>query len=130
MKNADKPINPSTSIKISDTEFFEYNLPNQERQYSGLTKREHYAGLAMQGLLANITQEEINKYFPPDTRPKGWLSIEEYLPMMCAIDIVQGYTLYKVKDKNGNEFESAVSDHNNWYYYAKEEGITHWWNGE
>ena len=67
---------------------------------------------------------------PPDTRPKGWLSIEEYLPMMCAIDIVQGYTLYKVKDKNGNEFESAVSDHNNWYYYAKEEGITHWWNGE
>ena len=24
----------------------------------------------------------------------------------------------------------AVSDHNNWYYYAKEEGITHWWNGE
>lgn len=49
---------------------------------------------------------------------------------MCAIDIVQGYTLYKVKDKNGNEFESAVSDHNNWYYYAKEEGITHWWNGE
>ena len=80
--------------------------------------------------LANITQEEINKYFPPDTRPKGWLSIEEYLPLMCAIDIVQGYTLYKVKDKNGNEFESAVSDHNNWYYYAKEEGITHWWNGE
>ena len=80
--------------------------------------------------LANITQEEINKYFPPDTRPKGWLSIEEYLPMMCAIDIVHGYTLYKVKDKNGNEFESAVSDHNNWYYYAKEEGITHWWNGE
>ena len=80
--------------------------------------------------LANITQEEINKYFPPDTRPKGWLSIEEYLPMMCAIDIVQGYTLYKVKDKNGNEFESAVSDHNNWYYYAKEECITHWWNGE
>ena len=80
--------------------------------------------------LANITQEEINKYFPPDTRPKGWLSIEEYLPMMCAIDIVQGYTLYKVKDKNGNEFESAVSDHNSWYYYAKEEGITHWWNGE
>ena len=52
MKNADKPINPSTSIKISDTEFFEYNLPNQERQYSGLTKREYFAGLALQGLLA------------------------------------------------------------------------------
>ena len=53
MKNSDKPINPSTSIKINDTEFFEYNIPHGERQYSGLTKREHYAGLAMQGLLAN-----------------------------------------------------------------------------
>jgi hypothetical protein len=80
--------------------------------------------------LANMTQEEIDKYFPPDTRPKGWLSIEEYLPMMYAIDIMQGYTLYKVKDKDGNEFESTVSDHNVWYYMAKEAGITHWWNGE
>ena len=95
-----------------------------------LTNMYHKMKKKIDEFLANITQEEINKYFPPDTRPKGWLSIEEYLPMMCAIDIVQGYTLYKVKDKNGNEFESAVSDHNNWYYYAKEEGITHWWNGE
>lgn len=53
MKNVDKPINPSTSRKINDTEFFEYELPDKERQYSGLTKREHYVGLAMQGLLAN-----------------------------------------------------------------------------
>ena len=80
--------------------------------------------------LANMTQEDIDKYFPPDTRPKGWLSIEEYLPMMYAIDIMQGYTLHKVKDKDGNEFESGVSDHNVWYYMAKEAGITHWWNGE
>lgn len=54
MENADKPINPSISIKISDTEFFEYNLPNKERQYSGLTKREYFAGLAMQGMITNI----------------------------------------------------------------------------
>ena len=57
MKNADKPINPSTSIKISDTEFFEYNLPNQERQYSGLTKREYFAGLALQGIIAGRKDE-------------------------------------------------------------------------
>ena len=57
MKNADKPINPSTSIKISDTEFFEYNLPNKERQYSGLSKREHFAGLAMQGLISSFTEK-------------------------------------------------------------------------
>ena len=53
MKNADKPINPTTSQKINETEFFEYNLPNKEKQYSGLTKREHYAGLAMQGFCSN-----------------------------------------------------------------------------
>lgn len=57
MKNADKPINPSTSIKINDTELFEYNLPNKERQYSGLTKREHYAGLALQGIIAGRKDE-------------------------------------------------------------------------
>ena len=69
MKNADKPINPSTSIKISDTEFFEYNLPNKERQYSGLTKREYFAGLAMQGLLANCnggTTSGGNHVFSPN----------------------------------------------------------------
>ena len=53
MNNSQKPIYPTTSQKINETEFFEYNLPNKERQYSGLTKREYFAGLAMQGLLAN-----------------------------------------------------------------------------
>ena len=74
MKNADKPINPSTSIKISDTEFFEYNLPNQERQYSGLTKREHYAGLAMQGLLAL-----------PDKGTYG--SFDEAIERICEVSV-------------------------------------------
>ena len=64
--------------------------------------------------LANISQEEVDKYFPKDAKPKGWISIEDHLPMMYAIDIMQGYTLYKVKDKDGNRFESAVSDHNVW----------------
>lgn len=80
--------------------------------------------------LVNITPEEMAKYFPPDIRPKGWLDIEEYLPMMYAIDIGKGYSVYKVKDKDGKEFETGVSDHNVWYYMAKEIGITHWWNGE
>ena len=38
MKNADKPINPFLT---------------QNPSLLGLTKREHYAGLALQGLLAN-----------------------------------------------------------------------------
>ena len=38
MKNADKPINPTIDKNI---------------RYHGLTKREYFAGLAMQGILAN-----------------------------------------------------------------------------
>ena len=78
--------------------------------------------------LANISQEEIDKYFPKDTRPKGWLSIEDYLPMMLALDITIGGTEYKVRYKDGTEGCSMVSDHSTWYYYAKEIGITHWLN--
>lgn len=78
--------------------------------------------------LANITQEEIYKYFPKDTRPKGWLSIEDYLPMMMAMDIMIGGTEYKVRYEDGTEGCSMVSDHNTWYYNAKETGITHWFN--
>lgn len=81
--------------------------------------------------LNSLSQEEIEeireKYFT-DKRPKGWVDIEEHLPMMRAMDIVQGYSVFKVKDKDGNEFETKVSDHNTWYYYAKEQGITHWFN--
>ena len=66
--------------------------------------------------------------FPPDTTPKGWLSIEEHLPGWLAKDVMQGYSVYKVRHKDGTEFESAVTDHGLWYYLAKEAGVTHWLN--
>jgi hypothetical protein len=51
MNNADKPINP-----IVNKEGF-LTSENSEKitkdKYSGLTKREYFAGLAMQGLCAN-----------------------------------------------------------------------------
>ena len=53
MKNADKPINP---IKGADDIFYneqDESFIKQVKPFIGLTKREHYAGLAMQGLLAN-----------------------------------------------------------------------------
>lgn len=78
--------------------------------------------------LENITPEELEKYFPKDKTPKGWVSIEDHLPKMLAVDICQGYTEYKVKLEFGEEAYSKVSDHSTWYYYAKEQGITHWWN--
>lgn len=77
--------------------------------------------------MTDAEKEEMREYFR-DKRPKGWLSIEEHLPMMFANDIMQGYSVFKVRDKDGKEYNSAVTDHNIWYYRAKEEGITHWLN--
>ena len=78
----------------------------------------------------NMTPEQMEEYFPEDKTPKGWVSIEDALPMMLAMDVMRGGSMYRVKDKDGNEFESGVSDHNTWYYIAKEQGFTHWWNPE
>ena len=52
MKNADKPINP---LKRANNAFYdEKDEPfiSRVKPLIGLTKREHYAGLAMQGLAA------------------------------------------------------------------------------
>ncbi len=74
--------------------------------------------------------EEINKEFEKEHPPipKGWLSIEDYKPMMYAKDIMKGYSEFKVRDINGNESIAHISDGNIWYYLAKEQGITEWYN--
>ena len=86
----------------------------------------------LQKKLDSLSDEEIQeirkKYFTDD-RPKGWVDIEQHLPMMLVRDIKQGYSTFKVRDKDGNEFETQVTDHNTWYYhYAKKNQITHWFN--
>lgn len=74
-------------------------------------------------------QAEWDEMFPPENDPpKGWVSIEDHLPMMLATDVLQGCTMYKVKYADGKENHTCVSDHNMWYYIAKEAGITHWFN--
>ena len=53
MKNGDKPINP---IKGADDLFYNEQDESYIKQFKpllGLTKREYFAVLAMQGLLAN-----------------------------------------------------------------------------
>ena len=86
---------------------------------------------ALEKHLENMSEEEkeeMRKYFE-DKTPKGWVSIEEHLPNCTVDDLLgKGYSEYIVKDKDGNEFVSAVCDHNIWYYHAKEIGITHWFN--
>ena len=57
MKNADKPINP---LKGADDIFFnekEESYIKEVKPLIGLTKREHYAGLAMQGLILSFTEK-------------------------------------------------------------------------
>jgi hypothetical protein len=80
---------------------------------------------------ANMTDEEKAETveFFRDKRPKGWVSIDDHLPMMYAKDLIdKGFSTFKVKDKDGNEFESNVSDHHIWEIDAKERGVTHWYN--
>lgn len=56
MKNADKPINPVMMQQVGENKFRaskpsdpkEWNIPTE-----GLTKREYFAGLAMQGLISS-----------------------------------------------------------------------------
>ena len=58
MKNADKPINPITrSCQQEEDDFV-----NKWTPLIGLTKREHYAGLAMQGLLAMPDKGTYNSF--------------------------------------------------------------------
>lgn len=81
--------------------------------------------------LKNRTPEQIeeDRKFFEDKRPKGWLSIEEYLPSMSAYDFCEkGYSVFKVRYSDGREGESVVCDHNTWYYEARDSGITHWLN--
>jgi len=51
MSNADKPINPCT-IKGRQGFGNQPTIPN--REVYGLTKREYFAGLAMQGMIQNM----------------------------------------------------------------------------
>ena len=81
-------------------------------------------------LLDSMSDEEKQILFESfeDKTPKGWVSIEDAVPSWLAKDIVQGYTIYKVKFNDGSEGESCVTDGSVWYYLAKEAGVTHWFN--
>lgn len=84
--------------------------------------------------LNSLSEDELEKMredfkSQEESIPNGWLDIELYLPQMLAKDIVHGYSTYKVMNVDGEIFETIVSDHNAWYYQAKKQGITHWFNG-
>ena len=81
----------------------------------------------------NLTEDEIEKlkekYFPKESNTaKGWISIDEILPMSKAVDLSEGGTEYKILFEDGVESYSRVADPNTWYYLAKEIRITHWCN--
>lgn len=81
----------------------------------------------------SLSEDEIiklkEKYFPKeDGAPKGWVSIEESLPTLRASDLFEGGTEYRILFNDGFEAYSRVTDPNTWYYWAKERGVTHWYN--
>jgi hypothetical protein len=89
---------------------------------------------ALKNHLNSLSENELEKMredfkSQEESIPNGWLDIELYLPQMLAKDIFQGYSTYKVMNVDGEIFETIVSDHNVWYYQAKKQGITHWFNG-
>ena len=65
-----------------------------------------------------------------NTTPWGWVSIEDELPRLLAVDyILRGYTEYSVRYNDGSIGVSKVSDPTLWYYeVAIPEGIIEWWN--
>jgi hypothetical protein len=83
--------------------------------------------------LENRTEEEIEedrKFLCGDDEiiPKGWISIEDHLPSFIVRDIEQGYSIYEVKNNDGEIGTTTVTDSRMWYYRAKEIGVTHWLN--
>jgi hypothetical protein len=89
---------------------------------------------SLRKFLKETPKEELDKFFEkykPKEIPKGWIDIETHLPMVSGQDCIDNGAMVKfikVKNKDGEESDSQVGDHNTWYYYAKESGITHWWN--
>ncbi len=73
MKNSEQPITPCMMQQVGETTFRanRYNDPKEyNRPMIGLTKREHFAAMAMQGLLSNpdwMNEHEGQKYIMQDS---------------------------------------------------------------
>lgn len=120
-----------------------FDIPNEKSldqfiRFLQELKEDHYPKkeVSLAAYLDSIPKSELEdlkkEYLTENEKiPKGWVDIEQHLPMVTGDDYIQHGALFKivkVKFKDGNESESQVGDHNMWYYVAKEAGITHWWN--
>lgn len=85
----------------------------------------------LEALIDNMTPEEKARHeylLKSSEKPKGWLSIEEHLPVWKAKDFEKGYTTVRVRYSTGRSGYSQCTDHNMWYHIMKDSGVTHWWN--
>lgn len=64
MENKDQPINPTPVAGGDESVVSALDASNVKRFHQGLTKREYFAGLAMQGLLSVYDQNEQNPIVP------------------------------------------------------------------
>jgi hypothetical protein len=81
-------------------------------------------------LMSSVNTErdiEFEKFFK-SRLPKGWISIEQHLPIWLPKDVLKGFSSYMVKNHLGQVFQSKVTDHNLWKLTAIKNNITHWYN--
>ena len=67
-----------------------------------------------------------------ENAPRGWVHIETWLPECRAEDLInKGYSTIKVKYEDGHVRDANITPSpRSWYEFAKQTGITHWWNGK
>lgn len=82
MKNADKPINPI----VNDAGFCSSEFSISKSCLIGLTKREYFAAMAMQGLLSNYIYH-------------GHYGNSKNIPMVAEIAVQQADELLKQLDQ-------------------------------
>ena len=80
MNNADQPINPTQNLdpKIGEKFYF-----------SGLTKREYFAGLAMQGLISSFTKKASNGLWGVEIKETIIVAIEYADELLKQLETTQ-----------------------------------------
>jgi hypothetical protein len=83
MNNADMPARPTqATLNREQDKFLETQTSNNDFLLLGLTKREHFAGLAMQGFLASNGNRSIRGSIPT-------IAVEYADALLAELDKVQ-----------------------------------------
>lgn len=73
---------------------------------------------------------EIDKMYPSEEVPKGWVKFNEHYPSFDTVEFVISRVLnLKVRDSSGREFYTQISDVLSWFELVKpSQDIVEWFN--